>query len=287
MCRRSALAIGVAAAVSAFASSAVAQPREPDPPAILVSRQLAEAEHLRVGEDVELAVDAGAPRRRFRIVGIYEPTPDPMRFSSKRLEARLHLPDLVALTASPDDPVESEAVGALNLALADPSSAGAVAEALAARVPGLTVKTIATDDSRAGPFIVLERFHWAIAIVTIVGSAIFLLALMVMLAQERRETIGTLRLIGFTGRRVLAQVTAEGAIIASVGAAFGILFALATEGLFNRFFQWRYDTALVFVRVSARVAWQAVAIAVPLGIAAALVASRSLLRRTLLELVRR
>ena len=60
----------------------------------------------------------------------------------------------------------------------------------------------------------------------------FLLALMVMVVDERRSTVGTLRLIGFTRRRILIQVLAEGALIATVGAAAGILFAFATQGLF-------------------------------------------------------
>ena len=50
------------------------------------------------------------------------------------------------------------------------------------------------------PFAVLERFHLAVAIVTVLGSTAFLLALMVMRAEERRETIGIIRLIGISQR---------------------------------------------------------------------------------------
>ena len=52
------------------------------------------------------------------MAGIYEPTPDPMRFTAHRLEARLHLPDLVDITADRRDPGSREAVSAINLALA-------------------------------------------------------------------------------------------------------------------------------------------------------------------------
>ena len=48
------------------------------------------------------------------------------------------------------------------------------------------------------PFAVLERFHLAVAIVTVLGSTAFLLALMVMRAEERRETVGIIRLIGIS-----------------------------------------------------------------------------------------
>ena len=68
---------------------------------------------------------------------------------------------------------------------------------------------------------------------------------------------------------------------------FGIVLSLVSEGLINRFFQWRYDTALIFVRVTPEVAAICVAIAVPLGVTATVVASWALLRRNGLRLARR
>jgi len=56
---------------------------------------------------------------------------------------------------------------------------------------------------------------------------------------------------------------------------------------FNRFFQFRYDTALVFVRVTPAIAARAVSVAVPLGILASLSASWGLLRGGALSLARR
>jgi ABC-type lipoprotein release transport system permease subunit len=116
---------------------------------------------------------------------------------------------------------------------------------------------------------------------------VVLLALMVLLADERREAVGALRLIGFSRRRVLLQVLLEGAIIAGMGAVFGVALAAGTEGAFNRFFQWRYDTSLVFVHITPAIAWQAVALALPLGIAASVHASWALVRSETLKLVRR
>jgi putative ABC transport system permease protein len=139
----------------------------------------------------------------------------------------------------------------------------------------------------AGPFRVLERFHLAIAVVTIVAATVFLLALTIMLVDERRETVGILRLIGLPARRVLVQVLIEGLIVAGAGALFGLVLAVLSEGLINAFFQWRYDTALVFVRVTPAIAARAVSVAVPLGIAAAVAASWSLLRRGAMALARR
>lgn len=270
------------------AASAFNSPKPDDVPGVLISRQLLESRGLRIGDRVRLAREAtGEGARTFRIEGTYEPTPDPMRFAQPRLEARLHLPDLLALTADPSDPAAGESVTSINVALKDPSDAARFALDAAARLPGTVARPTRAPDERTGTFVVLERFHLAIAVVTIVGSAVFLLALMVMLIDERRGTVGTLRLIGFTRGRILMQVLAEGAVIAVAGAVFGILFALASQDAFNRIFQWRYDTTLIFLRVTPRVIWQSLLLALPLGIAASLVASWTLLRRQLLTLVRR
>ena len=281
------LFLALAAATAPLRAAEGPTPSAPHPP-ILVTRQLAEASRLSVGDVVSLSADPqGRDSRPFRIEGVFEPTPDPMRLTSKRLEARFHLPDLLALAGKPEDPLSAESVTAINVALRDPADAGAFARDLAARMPGLIALPTATPDDGSGPFAVLERFHLAIALVTVLGSTAFLLALMVMRAEERRETVGILRLIGFSRRRILLVVLVEGLLIAVTGAVFGILFALATQGAVNRFFQWRYDTALVFVRVTLGIAWRCLLLAVPLGVLAGLVASWTLLRRDIVALLRR
>jgi len=259
-----------------------------DRPGVLLSRQLMEARGLHEGDVIRLATDAdGAHAREFRIAGTYEPDADPMRFAQARHEVRLHLPDLIDLTRTGADPSAGDAVSAINVKLKDPADAARFAKSVATRVPGAVARPTSAPDERTSTFVVLERFHLAIAIVTVVGSAVFLLALMVMLVEERRATVGILRLLGFTRQRILAQVFAEGALIAVAGAVFGVLFALASQGLFNRFFQWRYDTSLVFLRITPGVVLQSVLMAVPLGAAASIVASWTLLRRELLTLIRR
>jgi putative ABC transport system permease protein len=269
------------ALIAAFVVSVPLVGAPAEAPGILISRQLAEARHLTVGDPIRLADDpSGTGARPFRVVGIYEPTPDPLRFAQPQLEVRLHLPDLLALGSGSGDAPSDDAVTAINVALVDPADAEAFARDVAARLPGVTARATSAPDARTSTFVVIERFHTAIAFVTVLGSAVFLLALMVMLVDERRSTVAILRLMGFTRRRILLQVCAEGALIALVGAAGGVLFAIAVQGLFNRFFQWRYDTALVFLRVTPAVVWRSLVIAVPLGVGASLAASWSLLRRT-------
>jgi putative ABC transport system permease protein len=258
------------------------------PPSVLVSRQLSENEHLSVGDVIRLSASSdGGAVRRFRVAGIYEPTPDPARLGAVIREVQLHLPDLLDLTREPGTPSGGEDVQMINVALVDPADAVAFSRDVQARMPGVDAQPATGAAESTGPFIVLRRFHLAIAIVTIVASTVFLLALTIMLVDERRAAVGVLRLIGLPIRRVLVQLFIEGLLIAVVGSLFGLALALISEGIINRFFQWRYDTALIFVRVTPQVAAICVAIAVPLGVSATVVASWALLRRNGLHLARR
>jgi hypothetical protein len=82
-------------------------------------------------------------------------------------------------------------------------------------------------------------------------------------------------------------VIVEGLIVAALGAVFGIVVAVAGQGIVNRVFQARYDTALVFVRVTPSIALKSIAFAVPLGVLAGFAASWTVLRRDVLSLFRR
>ena len=277
----------VAGAIVAAIASAALQAAD-NLPSILISRQLSESEHLATGDVVRLSDSADGSRvQQFRVAGVYEPTPDPARLGAVIREVQLHLPDLLKLTRQPETPAGSEYVETINVALVDPGDASAFSRDVQARMPGINAQPASGAAESTGPFIVLRRFHFAIAIVTIVASTVFLLALTIMLVDERRATVGVLRLIGLPIRRILVQLFIEGILIATVGSLFGLVLSLVSEELINRFFQWRYDTALIFVRVTPEVAAICVAIAVPLGVSATVVASWALLRRNGLRLARR
>jgi ABC-type lipoprotein release transport system permease subunit len=253
---------------------------------VLVSRQLAVRAHLAVGDSITLAADpAGARGSRFRVAGIYEPTPDPMKFNVERLEVRLHLDDLMQLSVDPADPSSTESVTAINVRLDDPSTGTAFQRTLASRAP--FVYASPAGGSESATFVVIDRFHTAIAIVTVVGSTAFLLALMVIRAEERKETVGVLRLIGISGKTILAEVVVEGLVVAVAGAVFGVVFAALAQSGVNRFFQARYDTTLVFMRITPAIALRSIVVALPVGVIAGTVASWMLLRRGLTTLVRR
>lgn len=275
------IVLTAAVALAGVAASAAAA----EPPEILVSRQLLEGRHLAVGDVVQLSGDpSGRSALPFRIAGVYEPTPDPMKLTNRHWGVRLHLPDLMELNTPPGDAFAREAVTGISVTLRDSCDIEEFGRDLQARLPGL-VATPTTPDDKV--FVVLERFHLAIAIVTVLGSTAFLLALMVMRADERREIVGILRLVGLSKSRILLAVLVEGLCIAVAGAVFGILFAAAMQDSFNSFFQWHYDTSLVFLRLTPGIAARCVAVAVPLGVLAGLVASWTLLRREIVALLRR
>jgi putative ABC transport system permease protein len=280
-------ALSVTLAVTTLAQTAApARGTGDDLPGILMTRQLLTRQRLSIGDVVTLSASAqGTDPRRFRIVGQYEPTPDPMRLGDERHEVRLHLPDMLAMTAVPGDPLDATAVDRINVAVRDGASVSETARLLANRLPAVAVET--AGGGRAEPFVVLDRFHFAIAIVTVVASSLFLLALMLMVIDERRAVVGILRLIGFRRERILVHVLLEGVVIALAGACFGVLLSALLQGGINRFFQWRYDTALVFVRITPAIALRSVALSVPLGIAATLFASWSILRHDALAQIRR
>ena len=280
--------VGWVLGVALVVTASLLHAQEAQPPSILISRQLAEIEGLAAGDEVELAADAiGANARRFRITGTYEPTPAPMRLGMVPREVRLHLPDLLALERDPAIPAGTEYIQTINVALVDPDSARQFAQEVNVRIPGVLARRTEGAAGSDSIFVVLERFHFAIAAVTIAAATVFLLALTIMLVDERRATVGVLRLIGLPAHRILVQVLLEGLLIAGAGGVFGLALALASEGLINRFFQWRYDTALIFVRVTPDVAALCLAIAVPLGAVATVAASWALLRRSGLRLARR
>jgi putative ABC transport system permease protein len=273
-------------AVAAATLTAATEGSVPRP--ILISRHLAQSEGLRVGQVVRLAATPqGTDARQFRIEGIFEPTPDPMRLGAVPRKIRMHLPDLLALTREPETPAGSEPIDGVNVQLKPGVDADLFSRDVTSRMPGVYAQPSSQAAGSSGTFIVLERFHFAIALVTIVAATVFLLALTIMLVDERRSTVGILRLMGLPRRRILVQLFIEGILIAGVGALFGLLLALGSERFINQFFQWRYDTALIFVRVSPRVAAVCVAIAVPLGVSATVAASWALLRRSGLSLARR
>ena len=94
--------------------------------------------------------------------------------------------------------------------------------------------------------------------------------------------------MGIPSRSILVEVLLEGLLIAVAGAIFGVVVAVAAQGLVNRFFQWRYDTTLrVRARHRDRSRGRRSRSPFRLASSAGLAASWTLLRRSVVSLVRR
>jgi hypothetical protein len=86
-----------------------------------------------------------------------------------------------------------------------------------------------------------------------------------MLVDERRETVGVLRLIGLPTHRILVQIFLEGALIATAGGSSASSLARGLKGSSTASFSGGYNTALIFVKVTPDVAALCLAIAVHLA----------------------
>jgi hypothetical protein len=189
-----------------------------------------------------------------------------MRFTALRLETRLHLADLANLAETPGDVAGADTADAIKRSPGHARRRASVcrrcarSDAWARRPPDVAA-------AEGDPFVVLDRFHLAILARHGRRQHRLLLALMIIRAEERRETVGAMRLLGISRRSLLVEVAIEGLLIAAAGALFGALLAFAAESLVNRIFQSRYDTTLVFLRVTRSIALRSFALAVPLGVA--------------------
>ena len=149
-----------------------------------------------------------------------------------------------------------------------------------AHVVSATVETSAT-------FRVVNRFHRAIGIITIVASAIFLLCITLLKVDERRREVGALRLLGISRATVVRSVVLEASVIALVGSAMGAVVGWGASALVNWHYQEVYATPLRFAIVTPGIVAFAIALSLLLGIGAGLLAARRLVRRAPLELVGR
>lgn len=236
---------------------------------------------LAVGDTVELATAPGAPGRRAIVTAFVRRTADPSEVARADYKVRLHLGDLQALLGY-GDRVDRFAV------VARPGRADAAVAAVNTRAFGFRAhrsRDIAVETGRT--FAVIDRFHRAIGVITILASAIFLLCIMLLRVEERRREIATLRLVGLSRGTVTRAIVLEAAAIAALGAVLGIALGWGVAQVVNAHYQARYRTPLVFALVTPGVVALAATLAAALGLVAGWLAAQRLVRRRPLELLGR
>ena len=240
---------------------------------IAIERPVAEQLRLAVGDTVRLGAAPDALHRLGVITAIYEPRPDPAEISRRALRVRLHLPDLAALLDAPDR------VDRFGIGLApgvSPDSAVAVLNRSAFGFRAHSSAAIASQSSQT--FNVVSRFHRAIAVITIVASAVFLLCIMLLKVEERRMDAAVMRFVGVRRRTIFGALVLEAALIAVVGSAVGAGLAFLAGAATNAYYRRFFDTELVFSLITPRIVIFSVCLSLGLGITAGAAAAWRLVR---------
>ena len=256
-----------------LAALAVQQPAAPVRREIAVERRLADSLRVGVGDTVRLAATADGPRETVRIAAVYEPAPDPATVLRPEFRIRLHLPDAGELLGRPD---RVDRIGVALAPGADPDAAVAALNETAFGFRAHRSSVVAGESSQT--FAVVSRFHDAIAAITIVASAIFLLCIMLLKVEERRLDAAVMRFVGVRRRTIFLAVVIEAAIVALGGAAIGAVLAAGASWAVNGWYQRVYATALVFSHVTPGLVAFAVALSLALGLGAGALAALRLVR---------
>jgi putative ABC transport system permease protein len=248
---------------------------------IAIDERLAADAGLRIGDRVRLGAASDAALDSAVVVAIVARGADPSEVARGDYQVRLHLGDLQEVVGY-GDRVDRFAVAA---------SAGRVDDAVAA-INGSAFgfraypsREIAVQTSRT--FAVVNRFHRAIGVITIVASAIFLLCVMLLKVEERRRDVAALRLMGISRRTVIAAVMVEASVIAVLGSVAGIALGAISSAIVNWHYRAVYRTPLAFSAITLEIVAIAVALSVVLGLTAGYFAARRLVAQRPLALIGR
>jgi len=242
-------------------------------PAIAVERRLAAKLGLSVGDTIRLGPTPDSLRLVATVAAVFEPRPDPAEIARTSLRIRMHLPDLAALLGTPDR------VDRFGVALrpgVSPDSAAAVLDRSALGYQAFPSRAIASGSSQT--FRVVSRFHRAIAVISIVASAVFLLCIMLLKVEERRMDAAVMRFVGVRRRTIVGALVLEAALVAVAGSAAGTLLAVVAGAATNAYYRRFFDTALTFSIITPRIVAFSVALSLALGVLAGAAAAARLVR---------
>jgi putative ABC transport system permease protein len=242
-------------------------------PEVAVERRLADTLGVRVGDTVRLGTAPDSLATPAVVAAVYDPPADPSSIMRRDFQLRLHLPELAALLGAPDR------VDRISVALRPGADAGAVAGRLNRIAFGFHAyesRRLAAESSQT--FLVVERFHRAIAVITTVASAVFLLCIMLLKIEERRLDAAVMRFVGVRRRTILLALVLEAALVAAAGSLLGIGIAWAASAVTNWYYQRLFETRLVFALLTPGVVLFGVALSVALGIGAGALAALRLVR---------
>jgi putative ABC transport system permease protein len=244
----------------ALLCSAPAAAQVPD---VAIERQLARELGLAVGDTLRLGPTPDSANVLARVAAVYEPRPDPSEIAKRERHVRMHLPDLASLLGQPDR-VDRLSIG-LNPGISSDSAVAALnGTAFGYRAYG--TRAIAMQSSQT--FLVVSRFHRAIAIITIVASAVFLLCIMLLKVEERRLDAAVMRFVGVRRRTIFGALVLEAAVIAALGSILGTGLAYLAGAATNAYYGRYFETSLIFSLITPDLVLFSVILSLVLGMLA-------------------
>ncbi|HEY3011415.1 MAG TPA: FtsX-like permease family protein [Gemmatimonadales bacterium] len=253
--------------------AAGSRPLQGQVPAVALERQLAQELDVSVGDTLRLATRADSLGRLVAVAAVYQPKPDPAEIAKRDHHLRMHLPDLAGLLGTPDR------VDRLSIGLKPGISADSVAAVLDRSAYGYRVYSshaIASQSSQT--FLVVSRFHRAIAVITIVASAVFLLCIMLLKVEERRLDAAVMRFVGVRRRTIFGALLLEATLVAALGSVLGTGLAYLAGAATNAYYRRFFDTVLTFSLITPGIVLFSVALSLALGAGAGAVAAWRLVR---------
>ncbi len=276
-----AVALGVAIASPLAAQGANAQGANAQR-GIAIDARMAEDLGLAVGARVRISARPGELGDSATIAAIYQRKADPAEVARREYRIRVHLDHLQQLLDL-DDRVDRFAVGTRDGQSID--SALARINHVAFGFRAHKSRDVAVQSSRT--FRVVERFHTAIGIITVVASAVFLLCLLLLSVEERRRDIAALRLMGISRATVVRAIVIEAAIVSLIGSVLGAGIGWIASLLVNAHFQQLYRTPLVFALLTPQIFAFATGLSLVLGIGSGAAAGWRLVKSSPLSLMGR
>jgi len=235
---------------------------------LAVERRLASELGLSVGDTLRIGPAVDSLTKLGVVAAIYEPRPDPAEIAKRERHVRMHLPDLAALLGAPDR-VDRYGIGLRPGVLPDTAAAVLNRTAFGYRV--YSSQAIASESSQT--LLVVSRFHRAIAVITIVASAVFLLCIMLLKVEERRLDAAVMRLVGVRRRTIFGALLLEAALVAVFGSVAGSGLAYLAGAATNAYYRTFFDTELTFSLITSQIVLFSVILSLVLGMLAGAVAA--------------
>jgi putative ABC transport system permease protein len=242
-------------------------------PAVAMERQLARELNVSLGDTLKLGRHVDSLSLLVTVGAIYEPRPDPAEIAKRERHIRMHLPDLATLLGA-GERVDRLSIGLRPGVPAD--SAAAILDRSAYGYRAFSSRAIASESSQT--FLVVSRFHRAIAVITIVASAVFLLCIMLLKVEERRLDTAVMRFVGVRRRTIFVSLLLEASVIAVLGSILGTALAYLAGAATNAYYRRFFDTVLTFSIITPDIVAFSVALSLVLGILAGGLAAWRLVR---------